>query len=225
MASDDKNRFSSGQQHYLRTTQLVAMLALTFLLFATQTEAKFCTSLKIMKPDVNQYGQKLCTESYQSRCGWFTFKMCTYYEKIPCTKERNDTKAKFKIVTECCKGYMYDANNITCIRNETEDGSAGVTVNTNNDQINVTEADELTTKADEVTTKGDPASAKNIQDPDDDDGINISHGAFAAIASACLFIICVTVVIVIHVRKKQLKEEKAREEAKSPLELEKMVQA
>ncbi|XP_067681077.1 uncharacterized protein [Haliotis asinina] len=188
MASDDKNRFSWRQQRLRPTaTQLVSMLALTFLLFVTQTESKFCTSLKIMKPEVNQYGQKLCTESYQSRCGWFTFKMCTYYEKIPCTKERNDTKVKFKVVTECCKGYMYDENNITCIR--------------------------------------DPATAKTIQDPDDDDdGINISHGAFAAIASACLFIICVTVVIVIHVRKKQLKEEKAKE-AKSPLELEKMVQA
>ncbi|XP_067681061.1 uncharacterized protein [Haliotis asinina] len=212
MASDDKNRFSWRQQRLRPTaTQLVSMLALTFLLFVTQTESKFCTSLKIMKPEVNQYGQKLCTESYQSRCGWFTFKMCTYYEKIPCTKERNDTKVKFKVVTECCKGYMYDENNITCIRNETEDGSAGVTVITINDQMNV--------------TKGDPATAKTIQDPDDDDdGINISHGAFAAIASACLFIICVTVVIVIHVRKKQLKEEKAKE-AKSPLELEKMVQA
>ncbi|XP_067681068.1 uncharacterized protein [Haliotis asinina] len=202
MASDDKNRFSWRQQRLRPTaTQLVSMLALTFLLFVTQTESKFCTSLKIMKPEVNQYGQKLCTESYQSRCGWFTFKMCTYYEKIPCTKERNDTKVKFKVVTECCKGYMYDENNITCI------------------------PDELTTRAGEVTTKGDPATAKTIQDPDDDDdGINISHGAFAAIASACLFIICVTVVIVIHVRKKQLKEEKAKE-AKSPLELEKMVQA
>ncbi|XP_046353820.2 uncharacterized protein LOC124133435 isoform X6 [Haliotis rufescens] len=220
MASDGQVLLTSGQLS-LGKTHLLAMLALTFLLFATQTQAKFCTSLKVLKKDVNQYGQTLCTESYQSRCGWFTFKMCTFYEKIPCTKERNDTKVKFKIVTECCKGYKYDDNNITCIR--------------------------------------DPEAARTIQDPDDDDGINISHGAFAAIACACLFIICVTVVIVIHVRKKyyvlnvtqeeirksvsvvsdpfldthlhngtgdvQLKEEKEKEAAKSPLELEKMVQA
>ncbi|XP_071093788.1 uncharacterized protein [Haliotis cracherodii] len=187
MASDGQVLLTSGQLS-LGKTHLLAMLALTILLFATQTQAKFCTSLKVLKKDVNQYGQTLCTESYQSRCGWFTFKMCTFYEKIPCTKERNDTKVKFKIVTECCKGYKYDDNNITCIR--------------------------------------DPEAARTIQDPDDDDnGINISHGAFAAIACACLFIICVTVVIVIHVRKKQLKEEKEKEAAKSPLELEKMVQA
>ncbi|XP_046353816.2 uncharacterized protein LOC124133435 isoform X2 [Haliotis rufescens] len=251
MASDGQVLLTSGQLS-LGKTHLLAMLALTFLLFATQTQAKFCTSLKVLKKDVNQYGQTLCTESYQSRCGWFTFKMCTFYEKIPCTKERNDTKVKFKIVTECCKGYKYDDNNITCIRNETEDGTAGVTINTNNDQMNVSQAEEL-------TTKGDPEAARTIQDPDDDDGINISHGAFAAIACACLFIICVTVVIVIHVRKKyyvlnvtqeeirksvsvvsdpfldthlhngtgdvQLKEEKEKEAAKSPLELEKMVQA
>ncbi|XP_046353818.2 uncharacterized protein LOC124133435 isoform X4 [Haliotis rufescens] len=227
MASDGQVLLTSGQLS-LGKTHLLAMLALTFLLFATQTQAKFCTSLKVLKKDVNQYGQTLCTESYQSRCGWFTFKMCTFYEKIPCTKERNDTKVKFKIVTECCKGYKYDDNNITCI-------------------------------PEELTTKGDPEAARTIQDPDDDDGINISHGAFAAIACACLFIICVTVVIVIHVRKKyyvlnvtqeeirksvsvvsdpfldthlhngtgdvQLKEEKEKEAAKSPLELEKMVQA
>ncbi|XP_071093786.1 uncharacterized protein [Haliotis cracherodii] len=194
MASDGQVLLTSGQLS-LGKTHLLAMLALTILLFATQTQAKFCTSLKVLKKDVNQYGQTLCTESYQSRCGWFTFKMCTFYEKIPCTKERNDTKVKFKIVTECCKGYKYDDNNITCI-------------------------------PEELTTKGDPEAARTIQDPDDDDnGINISHGAFAAIACACLFIICVTVVIVIHVRKKQLKEEKEKEAAKSPLELEKMVQA
>ncbi|XP_071093783.1 uncharacterized protein [Haliotis cracherodii] len=218
MASDGQVLLTSGQLS-LGKTHLLAMLALTILLFATQTQAKFCTSLKVLKKDVNQYGQTLCTESYQSRCGWFTFKMCTFYEKIPCTKERNDTKVKFKIVTECCKGYKYDDNNITCIRNETEDGTAGVTINRNNDQMNVTQAEDL-------TTRGDPEAARTIQDPDDDDnGINISHGAFAAIACACLFIICVTVVIVIHVRKKQLKEEKEKEAAKSPLELEKMVQA
>ncbi|XP_071093785.1 uncharacterized protein [Haliotis cracherodii] len=201
MASDGQVLLTSGQLS-LGKTHLLAMLALTILLFATQTQAKFCTSLKVLKKDVNQYGQTLCTESYQSRCGWFTFKMCTFYEKIPCTKERNDTKVKFKIVTECCKGYKYDDNNITCI------------------------PEDLTTRAEELTTKGDPEAARTIQDPDDDDnGINISHGAFAAIACACLFIICVTVVIVIHVRKKQLKEEKEKEAAKSPLELEKMVQA
>ncbi|XP_071093787.1 uncharacterized protein [Haliotis cracherodii] len=194
MASDGQVLLTSGQLS-LGKTHLLAMLALTILLFATQTQAKFCTSLKVLKKDVNQYGQTLCTESYQSRCGWFTFKMCTFYEKIPCTKERNDTKVKFKIVTECCKGYKYDDNNITCI-------------------------------PEDLTTRGDPEAARTIQDPDDDDnGINISHGAFAAIACACLFIICVTVVIVIHVRKKQLKEEKEKEAAKSPLELEKMVQA
>ncbi|BFZ04555.1 hypothetical protein BsWGS_07593 [Bradybaena similaris] len=57
-----------------------------------------------------------CKQKYHARCSWFSSSQCTYYEKVPCHKERNHTVVQYKIVSECCHGYQLDPiNNITCI--------------------------------------------------------------------------------------------------------------
>ncbi|XP_041348854.1 uncharacterized protein LOC121368263 isoform X2 [Gigantopelta aegis] len=167
------------------------------------SKGRICTKLVPQTKVIPKQSTKLCNQSYQAHCGWFTREMCTFYEQVECEEVKNITKLVPKIVYVCCPGWV-QLSNQSCIREE----DAGIFYKDNTTQIH-------------IVYEGDPEKHSEVYE--DEDISELSSGAFAAVACAGLFILCVAIVIAIHVRKRQKRLQKEAEMENITMEEQKMV--
>uniref|UniRef100_A0A0B7A958 EMI domain-containing protein n=1 Tax=Arion vulgaris TaxID=1028688 RepID=A0A0B7A958_9EUPU len=164
----------------MASTNFLSMF-LVILLASSYVSCKWCSRLKAEKTVKTIFESAQCKQSYHTSCGWFTRAQCTFYEMVPCTKERNHTELQYKIVNECCPGYILDPiNNITCIY------VPGL-------------------------VKAHDGSSVQYYVPEDGLIFGLSHGAYAGIICSLLFAGCVIVLIILHVLKRRRTNLRAKE--------------
>jgi hypothetical protein len=166
-----------------------------FLVLSGTVSCKWCTRLKaeVHVQTLTEFSE--CKQAYHAACGWFTSSVCTYYEMVPCAKERNHTVQQYKIVSECCPGYTLDPiNNITCILMPS------------------------------IHADGRSDQSVQYYVSDNDLFLGLSPGAYAGIICSFLFAICVAVLITLHVLKRKRISLKAKENKMAEVEIsEKMI--
>lgn len=207
------------------------LVAAVFLHFAV-VDGRVCTRLTMDKKTVVDKHVQQCTQSYKESCGWFSSEQCTFYEKVDCIKEENRTVTIYRVVEECCPGYVKSGDGKCVAMSQTgprpgpsrpgASKSTVVPMVTQEPPDSDSSAVEKETRVrgnnfnhNDGRSKGDKNTAESrlgdYDTNDDDDGkffLGLSHGAYAGIVCGILFLACVALLTALHYRKRRRRQKK-----------------
>ncbi|CAL1543029.1 unnamed protein product [Lymnaea stagnalis] len=181
---------------------------LLFIISTTLSRAMWCTRLKRVTHVESYVVLAQCSHAYKAKCGWFTSKECTYYELVECPVEQNRTVEKYMIIEECCQGYELDPiNNITCIKKHDNISAEVTTVDSVIESgLSFRGHEEITTVDSVIESgllfKGHAEGVHYYDAASDSTLLELSHGAYAGIICTAIFVLCVSVLIIIHILKR-----------------------
>ncbi|XP_070206459.1 uncharacterized protein [Littorina saxatilis] len=104
-------------QQTTSTMKCAWVVATLVLISACTVESRICTRMTLEQVVKSQPYMDQCIGTYEARCGWFSVKMCTFNESVPCVKEMNRTVTIYRVVEDCCPGYHRN-NDGKCIMDE-----------------------------------------------------------------------------------------------------------
>lgn len=198
--------FSQGIKKVMCCNQILKLSVLFIILAFTCSyiSGKTCTSIKKKDRIIHKQEHNPCQVSYKARCHMFSLSYCTFQKPGYCLEQYNETVTLYYRVSECCKGYLRVQNG-SCLLIEkldpivvdkllqdakemtTEDPVYSILDN-NGNYIEGTRSAQVHKK--ELETKNEPV-------------LTLSHGTYAGIACALLFIISIAVLTGIRIRKRQ----------------------
>ncbi|XP_060074704.1 uncharacterized protein LOC132554376 [Ylistrum balloti] len=167
-----------------------------------------CTFIKAKTITKYEQVYKPCKLSYRARCSWFSLDYCTFYHEQYCNKNYNTSETVYIKVIECCKTYVAAPNGTCILLSKVE-----------NDDWYIMKQNTTTDAPVQINPIGnEPVKNPQIGDSDNTDfvdpskvykvdnkggGMTLSHGAYAGIGCALLFLGIIAVLTFIGVRKRR----------------------
>ncbi|XP_070206458.1 uncharacterized protein [Littorina saxatilis] len=188
-------------QQTTSTMKCAWVVATLVLISACTVESRICTRMTLEQVVKSQPYMDQCIGTYEARCGWFSVKMCTFNESVPCVKEMNRTVTIYRVVEDCCPGYHRN-NDGKCISDAETAKKSQAAEKTSQGGLD---------PSDTVDEGFKPARSRS-DDEDDDDGLFLgaSPGVYAGIICGILFVACIALLVAVHYRKRRLRADKQK---------------
>ncbi|XP_021347903.1 uncharacterized protein LOC110446886 isoform X2 [Mizuhopecten yessoensis] len=168
-----------------------------------------CTFIKAKTMTKFEQVYKPCKLSYRARCTWFSLDYCTFYHEQYCNKNYNTSEIVYVKVIECCKTYVLAPNGTCVVKTQVENDDWYIRKqNSTTTEIPV-HINPIDTGPGKNPVKGhsgdgdsvDPSKVTKVKNKDN--SMTLSHGAYAGIGCALLFLGIIAVLVFIGVRKRR----------------------
>lgn len=186
-----------------------------------------CTFIKAKTITKFEQVYKPCKLSYRARCSWFSLDYCTFYHEQYCNKNFNTSEIVYVKVIECCNKYVM-APNGTCVllsKVENDDWYIMKLNATTEPPVVVKPIDHKPVKNaqsgdyDTIDSR-DPSKVSRVETKESST-MTLSHGAYAGIGCALLFLGIIGVLTFIGVRKRRRRfaAQKSSSEQRVPIHM------
>ncbi|XP_033747829.1 uncharacterized protein LOC117332877 [Pecten maximus] len=185
-----------------------------------------CTYMRAKTITKFEQVYKPCKLSYRARCSWFSLDYCTFYHEQYCNKNFNTSETVYVNVIECCKKYVMAPNGTCVLLSKVENDEwyimkQNVTTDAPVEIIPIGSGPVKSPQSGDSNSIGsiDPSKVSKVETKDS--SMTLSHGAYAGIGCALLFLGIIGVLTFIGVRKRRRRfaAQKSSSEQRVPIHM------